>query len=186
MLGDDDSSNWRTGCNEKEHRATEHPSQPASRMAQSPENHWNPILLSQRKHLSSFLRMLFYWKVRWLVAAVLFQAFLVRRIAFALSPFIEQQKVESSCSLSATARQDVDEVRLLLQSGKYNPNTANEDGLTPIHQCSIDNSDKLLRLLIEYSGDVNAKDRDLWTPLHAAGRSRFSLPFQFDLPEPLD
>lgn len=71
----------------------------------------------------------------------------------------------------ATARQDVDEVRLLLQSGKYNPNTSNEDGLTPIHQCSIDNSDKLLRLLIEYGGDVNAKDRDLWTPLHAAGRS---------------
>ena len=32
----------------------------------------------------------------------------------------------------------------------HNPNTANEDGLTPIHQCSIDNSDKLLRLLIEY------------------------------------
>jgi protein phosphatase 1 regulatory subunit 16A len=27
-----------------------------------------------------------------------------------------------------------------------------------------------LRLLIEYRGDVNAKDRDLWTPLHAAGR----------------
>jgi ankyrin repeat protein len=69
----------------------------------------------------------------------------------------------------ATARQDVDEVRSLLQSGKYNPNTANEDGLTPIHQCSIDNSDQILRLLIEYHGDVNAKDRDLWTPLHAAG-----------------
>ena len=69
----------------------------------------------------------------------------------------------------ATARQDIEEVRNLLQSGKYNPNTANEDGLTPIHQCSIDNSEKLLRLLIEYHGDVNAKDRDLWTPLHAAG-----------------
>lgn len=71
--------------------------------------------------------------------------------------------------LLATARQDIDEVRNLLQSGKYNPNTANEDGLTPIHQCSIDNSEKLLKLLIEYGGDVNAKDRDLWTPLHAAG-----------------
>ncbi len=69
----------------------------------------------------------------------------------------------------ATARQDVEEVRYLLQSGKYNPNIANEDGLTPIHQCSIDNSDQILNLLIEYGGDVNAKDRDLWTPLHAAG-----------------
>ncbi|CAF0786789.1 unnamed protein product [Rotaria sp. Silwood1] len=75
---------------------------------------------------------------------------------------------ENIVLLEATARQDVDEVRNLLQSGKYNPNTANEDGLTPIHQCSIDNSDQILRLLIEYGGDVNAKDRDLWTPLHAA------------------
>jgi ankyrin repeat protein len=74
----------------------------------------------------------------------------------------------------ATARQDIDEVRNLLQSGKYNPNTANEDGLTPIHQCSIDNSDKILKLLIEYGGDVNAKDRDLWTPLHAAGLIKFN------------
>ncbi|CAF4893264.1 unnamed protein product, partial [Rotaria sp. Silwood2] len=67
-----------------------------------------------------------------------------------------------------TARQDLDEVRHLLQTGKYSPNTANEDGLTPMHQCSIDNSEKLLRLLIEYGADINARDRDLWTPLHAA------------------
>ena len=73
---------------------------------------------------------------------------------------------------SATARQDLDEVRQLLQSGLYNPNTANEDGLTPIHQCSIDNSDKILKLLLEYGGNVNARDRDLWTPLHAAGKTR--------------
>lgn len=72
-------------------------------------------------------------------------------------------------STLATARQDVEEVRYLLQTGKYNPNTANEDGLTPIHQCSIDNSDHILTLLIAYGGNVNAKDRDLWTPLHAAG-----------------
>ncbi|CAF1661512.1 unnamed protein product, partial [Adineta ricciae] len=75
---------------------------------------------------------------------------------------------ENVVLLEATARQDIEEVRNLLQSGKYNPNTTNEDGLTPIHQCSIDNSEKLLRLLIEYGGDVNARDRDLWTPLHAA------------------
>ncbi|CAF1396907.1 unnamed protein product [Adineta ricciae] len=75
---------------------------------------------------------------------------------------------ENIVLLEATARQDVDEVRSLLQSRKYSPNTANEDGLTPIHQCSIDNSDAILQLLIEYGGDVNAKDRDLWTPLHAA------------------
>lgn len=70
--------------------------------------------------------------------------------------------------LEATARQDIDEVRNLLQSGKYSPNVANEDGLTPIHQCSIDNTENILQILIEYKGNVNAKDRDLWTPLHAA------------------
>ena len=69
----------------------------------------------------------------------------------------------------ATASQDIEEVRYLLQTERYNPNTSNEDGLTPIHQCSIDNSDQILSLLIAYGGDVNAKDRDLWTPLHAAG-----------------
>ena len=72
----------------------------------------------------------------------------------------------------ATARQDVEEVRTLLKSGNYNPDVANEDGLTPIHQCSIDNSDQILTLLIESGGNVNAKDRDLWTPLHAAGMKR--------------
>ncbi|CAF2596900.1 unnamed protein product [Rotaria sp. Silwood2] len=75
---------------------------------------------------------------------------------------------ENIILLEATARQDLDEVRHLLQTGKYSPNTANEDGLTPMHQCSIDNSEKLLRLLIEYGADINARDRDLWTPLHAA------------------
>lgn len=74
--------------------------------------------------------------------------------------------------LSATARRDYDEVRYLLQTGHYHPNAANEDGLTPMHQCAIDNSEQLLMLLIEYGGDVNIKDRDLWTPLHAAGREK--------------
>jgi ankyrin repeat protein len=87
--------------------------------------------------------------------------------------------LKNTCLILATARQDADEVRSLLQSGKYNPNIANEDGLTPIHQCSIDNSDKILNLLIEFGGDVNAKDRDLWTPLHAAGIKVFILQLDF-------
>ncbi|CAF0977100.1 unnamed protein product [Didymodactylos carnosus] len=70
--------------------------------------------------------------------------------------------------LDAASRQDADEISRLLQTGNYNPNTANEDGLTPIHQCSIDNSQELLLLLIKFGGDVNARDKDLWTPLHAA------------------
>ena len=80
-----------------------------------------------------------------------------------------QISIRKTCLILATARRDVSEIRDLLQTGKYDPNVANEDGLTPIHQCSIDNSEEILLLLIEFGGDVNAKDRDLWTPLHAAG-----------------
>ena len=64
-------------------------------------------------------------------------------------------------------RKDHDEVERLLDSGVC-VNAANEDGLTAIHQCCIDDSVSLLRLLVEHGGDVNACDNDLWTPLHAA------------------
>ncbi|PAA62288.1 hypothetical protein BOX15_Mlig000739g2 [Macrostomum lignano] len=69
--------------------------------------------------------------------------------------------------LEAAARNDVDEVRSLLKSG-VNPNAANEDGLTALHQCCIDNSETMCRLLLEFNADVNARDTEQWTPLHAA------------------
>ena len=72
----------------------------------------------------------------------------------------------------ATARQDFDEVLRLLQNEHLDPNMSNDDGLTAIHQCAIDDSEELLRLLIEFGGDVNARDRDRWTPLHAAGKTK--------------
>ncbi|XP_067950569.1 protein phosphatase 1 regulatory subunit 16A-like isoform X2 [Watersipora subatra] len=69
--------------------------------------------------------------------------------------------------LEAAARNDVNEVRALLEEG-VNPDVANEDGLTALHQCSIDDSEDMVLLLLEYGANVNAKDSELWTPLHAA------------------
>uniref|UniRef100_A0A7E4UYC6 ANK_REP_REGION domain-containing protein n=1 Tax=Panagrellus redivivus TaxID=6233 RepID=A0A7E4UYC6_PANRE len=69
--------------------------------------------------------------------------------------------------LEATSRGDIKEVEELLQANS-DPNSHNEDGLTPLHQCAIDNNEQLVRLLIHYEADVNAKDTELWTPLHAA------------------
>ncbi|CAF0815179.1 unnamed protein product [Brachionus calyciflorus] len=51
--------------------------------------------------------------------------------------------------LDAIMRKDYDEVERQLQSG-ITPNSANEDGLTAIHQCCIDDSADLLKLLIKY------------------------------------
>lgn len=70
--------------------------------------------------------------------------------------------------LDAIMRKDYEEVERLLENVGVTPNSANEDGLTAIHQCCIDDSADLLRLLIKNGADVNVCDNDLWTPLHAA------------------
>ncbi|XP_025114575.1 protein phosphatase 1 regulatory subunit 16A-like isoform X2 [Pomacea canaliculata] len=69
--------------------------------------------------------------------------------------------------LEATARNDINEVKKLLESG-VNPNVTNEDGLTALHQCCIDNTEEMMKLLLEYKANVNACDSEMWTPLHAA------------------
>lgn len=69
--------------------------------------------------------------------------------------------------LEAAARNDVEEVRKLLMSG-VDPNVTNEDGLTALHQCCIDDSEDMLKLLLEFGANVNARDSEMWTPLHAA------------------
>lgn len=48
------------------------------------------------------------------------------------------------------------------------PDATNEDGLTGLHQCCIDNNADMLRLLLDYGANVNAQDSEKWTPLHAA------------------
>ena len=69
--------------------------------------------------------------------------------------------------LEAASRNDMDEVAELLEHG-ITPDAANEDGLTALHQCCIDNNVEMLRLLLEYGANVDAQDSDKWTPLHAA------------------
>ncbi|ESO87894.1 hypothetical protein LOTGIDRAFT_194024, partial [Lottia gigantea] len=69
--------------------------------------------------------------------------------------------------LEAAARNDVEEVRSLLEQG-VKPDLTNDDGLTAIHQCCIDDSEEMLKLLLEYGANVNAQDSEHWTPLHAA------------------
>ncbi|KAF1584604.1 UNVERIFIED_CONTAM: Protein phosphatase 1 regulatory subunit 16A, partial [Eudyptes pachyrhynchus] len=69
--------------------------------------------------------------------------------------------------LEAAARHDAEEVRQFLRSG-VSPDLCNEDGLTALHQCCIDDCGDVVTALLEAGADVNARDGELWTPLHAA------------------
>lgn len=69
--------------------------------------------------------------------------------------------------LDATARNDLNEVRELLNSG-ISPDLVNEDGLTALHQCCIDDFVEIVQCLLDAGACVNACDSELWTPLHAA------------------
>ncbi|UYV85155.1 PPP1R16B [Cordylochernes scorpioides] len=102
--------------------------------------------------------------------------------------------VPSVMLLESAARNDIEEVRRLLTLG-VSPDSTNEDGLTALHQfcnnslifkrklkvqrksalmvttllqCCIDASEAMVKLLVEFGADVNAKDSEQWTPLHAA------------------
>merc|ERR1712165_680330 len=69
--------------------------------------------------------------------------------------------------LEAAARNDIEEVRRLLSLG-VSPDSTNEDGLTALHQCCIDDSEEMMKVLVEFGANVNAADTEKWTPLHAA------------------
>lgn len=69
--------------------------------------------------------------------------------------------------LEASARNDPEEVRYLLKNN-VSPDLCNEDGLTALHQCCIDNYEEMVKILLGRGASVNAQDNELWTPLHAA------------------
>lgn len=69
--------------------------------------------------------------------------------------------------LEAAARNDYDEVKRLLMLG-VSPDSVNHDGLTALHQCCIDASEPIMSLLLEFGANVDARDTEQWTPLHAA------------------
>lgn len=70
----------------------------------------------------------------------------------------------------AAARGDLEEVKRLLVSG-VDPNSTNEDGLTALHQCCVDNAVDMVSLLLRHGAAIDARDCELWTPLHAAAIS---------------
>ncbi|KAF3835982.1 hypothetical protein F7725_028540, partial [Dissostichus mawsoni] len=72
---------------------------------------------------------------------------------------------QSITLLDAAARNDVEE-----GAAKHgvSPDLVNEDGLTALHQCCIDDFVEIVQCLLDAGGCVNACDSELWTPLHAA------------------
>ncbi|KAK6492117.1 protein phosphatase 1 regulatory subunit 16A-like [Huso huso] len=69
--------------------------------------------------------------------------------------------------LEAAARNDLEEVLEFLKNG-VSPDLYNEDGLTALHQCCIDDFEEVVQALVDAGANVNACDSELWTPLHAA------------------
>ncbi|KAJ8340964.1 hypothetical protein SKAU_G00332550 [Synaphobranchus kaupii] len=69
--------------------------------------------------------------------------------------------------LEAVSRNDLEEVRYLLENS-VSPDLCNEDGLTALHQCCIDDHEHMVEILLNGGASVNVRDNELWTPLHAA------------------
>ena len=55
--------------------------------------------------------------------------------------------------LEAAARNDIEEVRRLL-SLKVSPDSTNEDGLTALHQCCIDDSEEMMKVIEDVKDQV--------------------------------
>lgn len=72
----------------------------------------------------------------------------------------------------AVANSDEDTVGMMIDSG-MDPSIKNEDGITPLHQCCIDNNLRMATNLVMRGANVNAQDCDMWTPLHAAAGCGF-------------
>ncbi|MBN3280355.1 PP16B inhibitor, partial [Polyodon spathula] len=86
------------------------------------------------------------------------------------APLPPRKRVSFAASvalLEASTRSDAEEVRYLLRNS-VDPNLCNDDGLTALHQCCIDNYEEIAKILLNRGANVNARDNELWTPLHAA------------------
>ena len=72
--------------------------------------------------------------------------------------------------LEAAARNDVDEVRRLLEMG-VSPDSTNEDGLTALHQCCIDDSEEMMKVIvvIEYDSS-DTHNVPMFSRCQGAGR----------------
>lgn len=71
--------------------------------------------------------------------------------------------------LSACQTSDYDETeRILSSDDKKIINYANSDGLTALHQASIDGNIKMIKYLLEKGADINVTDNEGWNCLHAS------------------
>merc|ERR1711881_339146 len=64
--------------------------------------------------------------------------------------------------LDAVNSGDVQAVKYMLKLGA-DPNSADEDGLTALHQACIDNCEEIVQLLLEYGSNVDCRDSEDWT-----------------------
>jgi ankyrin repeat protein len=63
---------------------------------------------------------------------------------------------------------NLEKIEVMIKSGLVDLKAKNEDGETPLHLASRDNSIAIAKLLIERGADVDAKGNGGWTPLHLA------------------
>jgi ankyrin repeat protein len=63
---------------------------------------------------------------------------------------------------------NLEKIEVMIKSGLVDLKAKNEDGATPLHLASRDNSIAIAKLLIDRGADVDAKGNGGWTPLHLA------------------
>lgn len=76
--------------------------------------------------------------------------------------------------LSACAQNDFEECDRLLKLKELRDaggvNVTNCDGLTALHHSCIDDNEAMVKWLLSKSANINCKDNEGWTPLHASAR----------------
>ncbi|XP_064621529.1 apoptosis-stimulating of p53 protein 2-like isoform X3 [Lineus longissimus] len=62
------------------------------------------------------------------------------------------------------------ELELVMRTAKEvsNPSTANDEGITALHNAICAGHFEIVKFLVEFGCDVNSQDSDGWTPLHCA------------------
>ena len=82
----------------------------------------------------------------------------------------EQQSPPKHCLLrKAVRRSDIERVRKLLSTNKdIDVNASNARGITALHEAAIDGNCAMLKLLVEFGGDINMNDNEGYNALDYA------------------